>query len=404
MSSNREIFFRHLAQTSDFPMGLEIERGEGIYLIDPDGKKYIDLISGIAVSHLGHANPFIQKAIIEQVNKNMHVMVYGEFIQSPQVQLAHLLGQHLPKKLSSVYLVNSGSEAVEGAMKLAKRFTGRKEIICFDKAYHGSTQGALSMIGSREMQDKFFPLLPGIQQLKFNSIDELQQINTNHAAVFIEPIQGEAGVRIADLNFLKALKRRCTETETLLIFDESQSAFGRTGKLFSFEHYGIIPDVLILSKALGGGMPLGAFISSPEILSCLQNNPILGHITTFGGHPVSCAASVASIHYLLEQKLMGEVDVKEKLFRELLKHPSISEVRGKGLMLAIQLKDFETVQSVIQNCLKRGLISDWFLFCDNAIRIAPPLTISEEEIKKSCTIILHALDDTASITENKSHA
>lgn len=392
MSGTRELFFRHLAQTSEFPMGLEIERAEGIYLIDTDQKKYVDLISGIAVSNLGHSNPEIQAAIIEQVKKNMHVMVYGEFIQSPQVNLATALTALLPESLSSVYFVNSGSEAVEGALKLAKRFTGRSEFISFNKSYHGSSNGALSLIGDRSMQQGFFPLLPGITRIDFNDIEQLNKITNAHAAVFIEPIQGEAGIRIADAEFLKALRKKCSETGTMLIFDEIQSGYGRTGKLFAFEHYNIVPDILLLAKGFGAGMPLGAFIASEKIMACLKNDPILGHITTFGGHPVSCAASLTALKIISENDLLKKITEKELRFKSRLIHPQIKEIRGIGLMLAVQLSDFDFVQKVIRHCIELGLVSDWFLFCDSALRIAPPLTISLEEIDQSCDILLMALN------------
>lgn len=393
VSSNRELFLRHLAQTSDFPMGVEIAYGKGSFLFGPNGEQYLDLISGIAVSNLGHQHPVINQAIIDQVHHNMHVMVYGEFIQSPQVKLAEKLTSLLPLQLNAVYLVNSGSEAVEGAMKLCKRYTGRAEIIACHLAYHGSLQGALSMIGDRHMQDGFFPLLPGISRIGFNNLSEINHITEKHAAVFVEPVQGEAGIRVADLAFLQALRKRCDETGTLLVFDEIQSGYGRTGKLFAFEHYGVVPDVLLLAKGFGGGMPLGGFIASQEILSCLRNDPVLGHISTFGGHPVSCVASLAALHVILDEALMEQIPAKEKLFREKLTHPAIKEIRGIGLMLAIQLPDFDFVLQVIHECLRLGLISDWFLFSDSSLRIAPPLNISFPEIELACSILQQAISN-----------
>ncbi len=389
----RQLFLEHLAQTSDFPLAFEIEKAEGCYLIDPQGKKYLDLISGIAVSNLGHGNEKIRRAIIQQVEKHAHLLVYGELVQAPQVQLAAKLASVLPPALQSVYLVNSGAEATEGAMKLAKRYTGRYEIACFENAYHGSTQGALSLIGGDAMKNGFMPLLPGITRLRFNREEDLELITTATAAVFTEPIQGEAGIRPGTDSFLKALRRRCDETGTLLVFDEIQSGYGRTGKLFAFEHSGVVPDILLLAKGMGGGMPLGAFISSVEIMRCLRNNPVLGHITTFGGHPVSCAASLAALEELLSGSLIAEAAEKEKLFREGLQHPRIKEIRGKGLMLAAELDSFATVQKVIQRCLDKGLLTDWFLFCDYSLRIAPPLTISREEIEWACGVIKESLGD-----------
>lgn len=372
-------------------MQLEIEKAEGNYMFDSNGKKYLDLISGIAVSNLGHNHPEIKKAIIEQVNSHMHVMVYGEFIQSPQVKLAKALSDKLPENLDSVYFVNSGSEAVEGALKLAKRFTGRTEIISCKNAYHGSTHGALSIIGSEEWKNSFRPLLPDTRQINFNNWEDLKFISEKTACIIIEPVQGEAGVRIANDFYLDALRKKCNETGTLLIFDEIQSGFGRTGKLFAFEHFNVIPDILLLGKALGGGMPLGAFISLNEIMKVLQSNPVLGHISTFGGHPVCCAASLAALNVLSDSKYVEEANEKSELFKQLLVHPEIKEVRGIGLMLAVELRDFDFVQQVIKKCIEGGLITDWFLFNDCSLRIAPPLTITNEEIKNACQIILKAL-------------
>ena len=370
---------------------LEIERAEGSYLFDSTGKKYLDLISGVSVSYLGHHHPKVIAAVQTQAEKHMHVMVYGEYVQSPQVQFAKLLAAHLPQPLQSVYFVNSGAEATEGAMKLAKKFTGRSEVVCFDKAYHGSTQGALSLIGSEAMRIPFLPLLPGIQQLRFNDGEEISRITTETACVIIEPIQGEAGVRIADKNFLKALRSRCDETGALLVFDEAQTAFGRTGKLFAFEHFDVAPDILLLAKALGGGMPLGAFISSKETMSSLSSNPALGHITTFGGHPVCCAAGMAAMEVLLESGLMKRVKPKGALFRKLLTHRLIKHVRSFGLMLAVEFDSLEICRKIVDRCIKNGIITDWFLFAENSLRIAPPLTITEEEIEQACEIILDSI-------------
>lgn len=383
----RQLFLQHLAQTSPVPLQLEIEKAEGLYLYAADGKRYLDLISGIAVSYLGHAHPAVVEAVKAQAEKYMHLMVYGEYVQSPQVQYAALLTQHLPEKLNSVYFVNSGAEATEGAMKLAKRFTGRAEIVCFDKAYHGSTQGALSLIGSDAMRLPFQPLLPGISRLSFNSIEELALITEKTACVIIEPIQGEAGVRPAEKKFLKQLRKRCDETGALLVFDEAQTAFGRTGKLFAFEQYDVVPDVLLLAKGVGGGMPLGAFIASKEIMATLSANPALGHITTFGGHPVCCAAGYAAMRFLLQSNLMQQVQAKEALFKKLLVHPSIKAIRSCGLLLALEFDSFTTCKKIIDACISKGVITDWFLFADNCLRIAPPLTITEKEITEACGVI-----------------
>ena len=389
--TNRELFFHHLAQTSSTPLALEIERAEGIYLFDKQGKKYIDLISGISVSNVGHRHPKVMGAIHEQLEKYMHVMVFGENIQSPQVQFAKALCELLPEKLNSVYFVNSGAEAVEGAMKLAKRFTGRPEIISFRNAYHGSTQGALSIMGSEEFKNSFRPLLPDTRLLDLNQPEQFSRITERTAAVFIEPIQGEAGVILPQKYFLNKLRKRCDETGSLLVLDEIQTGFGRTGSLFAFEQYEIIPDILCLAKALGGGMPLGAFVASKKIMHSLTNDPSLGHITTFGGHPVCCAAGLASLNVLIENKLVGSVKEKERLFHHLLKHSSIKEIRSNGLLLAIEFGSEEINKKVISNCISNGVISDWFLFNSHSMRLAPPLTISAEEIKLACAAIIKSI-------------
>ncbi len=390
--SQRQLFLQHLAQTTDFPMGLEIVKAEGSYLFDPNGKKYLDLISGISVSSIGHRHPKVVKAIKDQVDAYLHLMVYGEYIQSPQVKLAQKLSEVLGKGFESTYFVNSGSEANEGAMKLAKRATGRTEIISMNKAYHGSTQGVLSIIGDEEFKRGFRPLLPGTKSIQFNSIEDLEQITTKTAAVMVEPVQGEAGYIPPADGYLMALRQKCKETGALLIFDEVQTGFGRTGKLFAHQHYNVKPDIITLAKGMGGGMPIGAFIASKKLMDHFKENPILGHITTFGGHPVSCAASLACLSVILDDKLPAGVPKKEKLFRKLLVHPKIKEVRGKGLMLAVQLDTFENVQTVIAHCLDNGVISDWFLFCDNAIRLSPPLNIAEEDIKLACKVLLEGID------------
>jgi acetylornithine/succinyldiaminopimelate/putrescine aminotransferase len=352
----------------------------------------MDLVSGFAVSNIGHRHPRVVQAIKDQADKYLHLTVYGEYVQSPQVKLAEKLSSILPKPLSAVYFVNSGAEATEGAMKLAKRYTGKSELIACRNSYHGSTQGALSVMGNEYYKQAYRPLLPGIRFIEFNEVADLEHIGAETAAVIIETIQGEAGVHVPDLGYMTALRKRCDQTGTLLILDEIQTGFGRTGKLFGFENFNISPDILLLAKGMGGGMPIGAFISSHEIMSALKENPILGHITTFGGHPVSCAAGLANLEVILEENLINDVEIKESLFKKYLQHPEIKEIRGKGLMLSIQLSSFKQVEYVSNYCSDKGIIIDWFLHCDTAMRIAPPLIISEEEIKIACTIVLEALD------------
>ncbi|MEO9851083.1 MAG: aspartate aminotransferase family protein [Reichenbachiella sp.] len=390
--NNRQLFLKHLGQTSKFPLLLEIERAEGIYMYDGDNKAYLDLISGIGVSNIGHRHPEVIEAIKNQIDKHLHLMVYGEFVSSPQVQLAHALSNTIPPPLDNVFLVNSGSEATEGALKLAKRHTKRSKIISCENAYHGSTAGALSVAGSEDLKHPFRPLLPDTYRIRFGSIDDLSQIDLQTAAIIIETIQGEAGVRQADLAYFRALKSRCEEVGALLILDEIQCGFGRTGKFWAFEHYDIIPDILLCAKGMGGGMPIGAFISSQKIMHDLTHEPILGHITTFGGHPVSAAASLATLNVLQGHGLIEMVAEKEQLFLSLLKHEQIREVRSKGLMMAVEFESFELLDKIIHQLLKDGIISDWFLFCDNSMRIAPPLTITAEEIKMACNKILQAID------------
>ncbi|MDP4187876.1 MAG: aspartate aminotransferase family protein [Bacteroidota bacterium] len=393
MISQRQLFLQHVGQTSDSPMMLEIERAKGIYLYDIYGKKYIDLISGVSVSNVGHCNPEVVQAVKDQVEKYMHLMVYGEYIEYPQVQYAQLLTSQLPSSLDSVYFVNSGSEANEGALKLAKRYTGRSEIIAFKNAYHGSTHGSLSVMGNECYKNSYRPLLPDVSFIEFNNPTELERITRRTACVIIEPVQGEGGIRIPKDNFLGLLRKRCNETGTLLIFDEVQTGFGRTGSLFALQEFNVVPDIMTIAKAMGGGMPVGAFVSSNQIMSSLKTNPILGHITTFGGHPVCCAAALASLQYILDNHLVDDVKRKGELFKKLLKHPKIKEVRGIGLFMAVQLEDFGEVKKVLAAALKKGIILDWFLFCDSAFRIAPPLIISEEEIKTACGLLLSAVDE-----------
>jgi putrescine aminotransferase len=391
MLSQRHLFLNHLAQTSPTPLLLEIERAKGIYLYSPDGKKYIDLISGISVSNIGHCHPKVIDAVKQQVEKHMHLMVYGEMIQSPQVLLAEKLKSTLPVSLDNVYLVNSGSEAVEGALKLAKRYTGKTELISCINAYHGSTHGALSMMGNEYFKQSFRPLLPDVKHIRFNEKEDLDLISEKTAAVIIEPIQGEAGIRVPSTQYLQALRKRCTETNTLLILDEIQTGFGRTGTFWAFEQFNIVPDILITAKGMGGGMPIGAFISSKEIMSSLTHNPVLGHITTFGGHPVSCAASLATIQVLQEEKLIEQVKEKEALFIKLLKHPSIKSIRSAGLLIAVDFENYDTLKKIIDAAIQEGIITDWFLFCDHAMRIAPPLTITMQEIEEVCAQLLTLL-------------
>lgn len=389
----RNLFFNHLAQTSPEPLSLDIVCAEGVYLYDRQGKAYIDLVAGISVSNLGHSHPEIIEAVCQQARQYMHVMVYGEYIEAPQVHLATLLAAQLPESLDNVFLVNSGTEAVEGALKLAKRYTQRTEIVSFCNAYHGSTHGAMSVTGSEIFRQAFRPTLPDIRHLRYNNFDDLAQISERTACVIVEPIQAEAGVIAPLPNFLPQLRQRCTQTGALLIFDEIQTGCGRTGTLFAFEQQNIIPDILLLAKGFGGGMPLGAFIAARHIMSALTHQPVLGHITTFGGHPVSCAAAYAALNILLREKPYRYVAEKEKLFLQRLKHPRIKSVRSAGLLIAVELDaNFALLQKIVKQCIKNGVITDWFLFADNCLRIAPPLTISPAEINQACDAILNSCD------------
>jgi acetylornithine/succinyldiaminopimelate/putrescine aminotransferase len=390
--NQRQLFLQHVAQTSAAPLALEIVKADGCYLFDQQGKKYLDLIGGISVANVGHRHSKVVDAIQKQLDAYMHIMVYGEFVQSPQVQYAQLLTQHLPGSLNSVYFTNSGAEAVEGAMKLAKRVTGRTEIIAFKNSYHGSTQGALSIIGDEYWRNAFRPLLPGIQHLNYNSFDDLQFITERTACVIAETIQAEAGIIVPQNEWLKALQERCKEVGALFILDEIQAGFGRTGRLWGFEHFGIVPDVLLLGKALGGGMPLGAFIADKKMMDVFTDNPMLGHITTFGGHPVCCAAGLAALKVLLEEKLAENVQQKETLFKQLLVHPKIKSVNSFGLWMAVEFDSFETAKKIIDRCIESGLLTDWFLFASNCLRISPPLIITEEEIKKAAAIIITSIE------------
>ncbi|GGH02396.1 aspartate aminotransferase family protein [Parapedobacter pyrenivorans] len=391
MLSNRQLFLLNTAQTSHTPRLIEIDRAEGVYLYGPNGEKYIDLVSGFAVSNIGHRHPRVLQAIANQLDKFLHVTVYGEFIQAPQVALATKLLAVLPERYDTVYFTNSGTEATEGAMKIAKKFTQRREIIAAEKAYHGSTQGALSLIGNPAYHTAYAPLLPEINFIRYNHIDDLDKITTATAAVILEAVQGEAGIRIPDVNYMQAVRKRCDEMGALLILDEIQTGFGRTGKLFAFQHYGIQPDILLLAKGMGGGMPIGAFVANKAIMDVIKENPMLGHITTFGGHPVSCAAALASLHVILDEHLVEGVERKAQLFRQYLQHPQINEIRGIGLMLCLQLDTFDQVECISRKCAENGVIIDWFLHCETALRIAPPLTISEAEIATACNVILEAI-------------
>ncbi|MBS1637088.1 MAG: aspartate aminotransferase family protein [Bacteroidetes bacterium] len=392
--SNRQLFLKHVAQTSPAPIGLEITRAEGIHLYDADGRAYIDFISGNSVSNIGHCHPAVVKAVQEQAATYMFLMVYGEYIQSPQVQLAKALSDHLPEALDTVYYVNSGAEAVEGALKLAKRATGRTEIICFRDAYHGSTHGALSVMGNEEFKQAFRPLLPGITILEYNSVEAVKAaISDKTAAVIVEPIASEKGYEPAGMEFMMAIRYACHKHGTLMILDEIQSGFGRSGSLFAFEHYHVVPDILCLAKGMGGGMPIGCFIGSQALLNTLTHDPVLGHINTFGGHPVSCAASLACLNTLVNENIVDTVVAKEKLIRGLLQHPKIKGIQGRGLMLSVGFESMEINMKVIEACIRRGLIVDWFLFNAWSMRVTPPLTITMEEIEKSCKIILEAINE-----------
>lgn len=411
--THRQLFFQHVAQTSDFPLALEIDRAEGLYIFGPtlggpatgpdsEAKRYMDLISGIGVSNVGHRHPKVLDAIHRQLDKYLHLMVYGEYVQTPQTQLAQALASTLPAGLDNVYFTNSGTEAVEGAMKLAKRYTGRTEIMSCFNAYHGATQGALSLSGDENFKRNYRPLLPGIRHVRYNNWADIERISHRTAAIVLEVVAAEAGVRVPDAGYLAAVRRRCTDVGALLIFDEIQTGFGRTGTFWAFEDAGgsgapVVPDVLLCAKGMGGGMPIGAFISSAAIMGVFKNNPVLGHITTFGGHPVSCAASLATLQVIQEQsadvgKLYEQAEAKGQLFKQLLVHPAIRDVRGKGLMLAVEFESFAVLKPIIDRAIAKGVITDWFLFCDNAMRIAPPLIITDEQIREACAVILDAIE------------
>ena len=394
MITNRQLFLNNVAQTSDMPLMLEIESAKGVYMYDVNGKRYLDLISGISVSNVGHCHPKVVKAIQEQSAKFMHLMVYGEYVYTPQVKLSRLLCENLPERLNNVFLVNSGTEATEGAMKLAKRYTGRSEVIGFLKSYHGSTQGSLSIIGDEYFKKNYRPLIPDTRSLRYNNEEDLQLITERTACVFAEVVQAESGINPATPAFLMALRARCSEVGALLVFDEIQTGFGRTGTLFAFEQYQVVPDILLIAKGMGGGLPIGAFISDKKMMEVFQDNPFLGHITTFGGNPVTCAASLAVLKMLLEENYLSKVKEKERLFHKKLIHPKIRSVRSMGLIMAVEFENFDQTKKVIDSCIKKGVITDWFLFADNCLRIAPPLVINEEEITFACEQILESIRET----------
>ena len=392
MSNAKDIFKKHQAQTFPSPSCLEVESANGSYITDVNGKQYLDFVAGVSACTLGHSNPIIIGAVKEQLDKYTHVMVYGEYVQGPQYKLAKLLADNLPKNLSTTYFTNSGTEAIEGAMKLAKRDTGRSEIISCKDSYHGSTQGALSIMGNEEHKAKYRPLLPQCNQIIYNDENSLENITEQTAAVVIEPIQGATGFVTPENDFLQKVREKCNETGTLLIFDEIQTCYGRLGTLFGFEKYNVTPDILCIAKGMGGGMPIGAFIASWDLMNLLTFEPKLGHITTFGGHPINCAASLATLEVLLSTNVKSKVKEKEQLFRQHLQHQKIKEIRGKGLMLSIEFDNEQLAKEVVEKSLEKGLILFYFLFTKTAIRITPPLTISEEEIIKGCDIIKGILD------------
>ncbi len=391
--NDRDLFFRYLAQTSGFPLALEIAKAEGMHIYGTDGRAYLDMISGISVSALGHRHPEVVRAVKEQVDRYMHLMVYGEFVQSPQTGLAELLVRNLPPSLDNVYLVNSGSEAIEGALKLAKRYTGRTGIVAFENAYHGSSHGALSVTGNEVMKRAFRPLLPDVHHIPFGLTAALEQITEQTACVIAETIQGEAGAIVPATDFMRALRRRCNETGALLILDEIQTGMGRTGRLWAFSHFDIEPDILTLAKGLGGGMPIGAFIARKEIMHCLSEKPVLGHITTFGGNAVCAAAAKATLQTIIDGKLWENAAMQEQNFRNLLKSPLIRRINGKGLLLALEFDSFHQCKKIVDRCIDKGVLTDWFLFADNCLRIAPPLIISPEETEKACSIIVESVEE-----------
>lgn len=393
MLSNRQLFLNHVAQTSATPIGIEMVKAAGIHLWDVEGKSYIDMISGFSVCNIGHSHPRVVKAVQDQAAAYMHLIVYGEFIESPQTTYAKMLTEQLPASLNCVYFTNSGAEATEGAMKLAKRVTGRSKVIAFNRAYHGSTQGALSVMGDEYWRNAFRPLLPDIMHVDFNSMEAIDAIDSETACVIVETVQAESGIIKPNKEWIRALRKKCDAHCVLLIFDEIQAGFGRTGTLFAFEQYEVVPDILLLGKALGGGMPLGAFIANQKMMATLTHDPVLGHITTFGGHPVSCAAGKAALEVLLEGCFIETVFEKEKILIECLKHPAIQSINTAGLWMSLQFESPELNQRIVHQCVQNGLITDWFLFAPDRLRIAPPLIITNKELREMCAIVLKSIDE-----------
>ncbi len=393
--NNRQLFLKHIAQTSPAPINLEMVRAEGIFLYDADGKEYLDMISGFSVANIGHSHPKVVDAVKQQADQYMHLIVYGEYIQQPQVAYAKLLVDSLPQSLNCVYFTNSGTEATEGALKLAKRVTGRSKIICFNKSYHGSTHGALSVMGDEYFRNAYRPLLPDVYHYDYNSFEVIDAIDDTVACVILETVQAEAGIVKPQQDWITAIRKKCDEHCVLLILDEIQAGFGRTGSLWAFEQYSIIPDILLLGKALGGGMPLGAFIADKRLMQTLTYNPVLGHITTFGGHPVSCSAGKAALEVLLEGNFIDAVRTNETILKNHIHHSSIIATRSAGLWMAIEFDSFDTNHAVIKKCIANGLISDWFLFNDRCMRIAPPLTITSEQLIELCRVIVESINESA---------
>jgi len=398
--NNRQLFLHHIAQTSPAPIGIEMVKAAGIHLWDVNGKEYIDMISGFSVCNIGHSHPKVVKAVQEQAAAYMHLIVYGEFIESPQTTYAKLLTDHLPASLNCVYFTNSGTEATEGAMKLAKRVTGRSKIIGFNKAYHGSTQGALSVMGDEYWRNAFRPLLPDVYHYDYNSWEVIETIDSTTACVIMETVQAESGINAPSKEWIQAIRQKCNEHCVLLILDEIQAGFGRTGSLWAFEQFSIVPDILLLGKALGGGMPLGAFIASQKLMSTLTHDPVLGHITTFGGHPVSCAAGKAALEVLLSGEYISNVKRKENILAKHLVHAAIISYRSFGLWMSLQFSSDELNRAIIHQCIQNGLVTDWFLFASDRMRIAPPLIISDEELKQVCTTLLKSIDEAENLLQN----